>query len=140
MKKLLLLFGICISLACKKDIENLTNERFVLREATISPAMVINGKAETNAMTMYGGACLNYNYTLTFKGDGTYTISSNGPLCDMLANTSAQKWSKEGNKVTLTHPYVPTIVATIDGDNLVYTTSSKNGGVSYSTIYKFEAK
>ena len=90
--------------------------------------------------TLNGGACLNYNYTLAFKSDGTYTLSSNGPLCDMLANTAAQKWTKEGDKVTLTHPYIPTIVATIDGDNLVYTTSSTNGSVSYSIVYKFEAK
>ncbi len=140
MKKLILLILVCTSFSCKKDIENLADESFVLRKATISPAMVVNGKAETNAMTLSGGACLNYNYTLTFKGDGTYTISSNGPLCDMLANTSAQKWTKEGNKVTLTHPYIPVIVATIDGDNLVYTTNSSNGGVNYSIVYKFEAQ
>ena len=99
---------------------------------------MVNGKAESNAMALYG-ACLSYNYTLTFKGDGTYTISSNGPLCDMMANTSAQKWSRDGNKVTLSHPLIPTIIATLDGDNLVYTTSSTNGGVTYSTVYKFEA-
>lgn len=140
MKKLLLLVCICASFACKKDIENLADERFVLRKATISPAMMVNGKAETDAMTLNGGACLGHNYTLTFKGDGTYTISSNGPLCDMLANTSEQKWTKDGNKVTLTHPYIPAIVATIDGNNLIYTTNSTNGGINYSIVYKFEAK
>jgi hypothetical protein len=140
MKRLLLLFCICTAFACKKDIENLADQSFVLKKATISPAMTVNGKAETNAMTLNGGACLNYNYTLTFKDDGTYAISSNGPLCDMLANTSAQKWTREGDKVTLTHPYIPTIVATIDGDNLVYTTNSQSGGVNYSIVYRFEVR
>lgn len=140
MKRLFFVICCLSLLACKKEITNLNGQAFLLKKATISPAMIINGKAETNAMTMYGGACLNYNYTITFKDDGTYTISSNGPLCDMLANTSAQKWSREGNQITLTHPVIQTIVATIDGQKLTYSIKSNQGGITYTTEYRFEAK
>ncbi|HTM99904.1 MAG TPA: hypothetical protein VL088_14210 [Pedobacter sp.] len=142
MKKILLLICICTVLACKKGgKDDLINQSFVLRAATVSPAMMINNKAETNYMTMSGAsACLNHDYTITFKKDGTYAISSKGPLCDMVANMGTQKWTKEGDKVTLTHPYGAAIVASLKDGKLIYSSSLPSGGVTYEIVYQFEAK
>lgn len=142
MKKLLLLICVCTALSCKKDSNDvLDNKSFTLQSATVSPGILINGKLETNYMAMAGSsACLNYDYTLTFKNDGTYTLSSRGPLCDMVANTNSQKWTKKGDQVTLTHAALNTIVATLKGNKLSYTLSSPIGIVNYTVVYEFIAK
>lgn len=129
-------------LACKKtSTEELQGKQFVLSKAIVSPAMFVNGKAETNYLNIDGaGVCLNYNYTISFSFDGTYTISSNGPLCDMVRNQKGQKWIRNGNSVTLTHAFMGTIEAKLEGDQLSYKVSFPKDGVTYSLAYHFKEK
>ncbi len=145
MKNLFLLLCFCTLFACKKQVKEeaaLVNKTFVLNTAVASPAMVLNGKPETNYLNITGAnSCINNNYTIILNDNGTYTIKAGGALCDMWGgNTGEQKWVKIGDKITLTHSLLPKIVATISADKLVYTLNIPVNGVNHSVVFNFVAK
>jgi hypothetical protein len=140
MKKILLVICICASLACKKEIKDLSGEVFVLKAATVSPAMTINGKTGTDYLAISGNPCLIYNYSIVFEKDGTFKTSSGGPLCDRMPESGTQKWEKVGSQVTLTYPNARQIMAKLADRQLTYTIKHVDAGVTYEVVYQFVAK
>lgn len=144
MKKLILTICVCaLFFACKKDqVDDITAYNWVLTKATINPAKMYNGKMETDLMKMDPSTCLNNNYTINFGADGVYSFSSSGPLCDMFAGDKSQKWSKEGDNVTLTNAFNNTTVAKLTSNMLTYTITFNDGnaGTNYTSTYIYTAK
>ncbi|MGM9477680.1 hypothetical protein ACS5PU_14705 [Pedobacter sp. GSP4] len=146
MKKLLLMVTLCLALGCKKknDAENtveITRYSWALQSATVSPALQVEGKAVTNFMTLAGpSACLNNNYTLNFLENGTFTITSNGPLCDMISYQNA-KWTKKGNEITLNDGFSTNArVAKLEGKNIIDKYIFEQNGTTFTVTYIFTAK
>lgn len=131
------------ALGCKKKTENLediTQYSWSLTSATISPAMIIDGKPETNFKTMSGpSACLNNNYTLSFSKDDTYNFSSNGPLCDMISYQNA-KYSRNGNEITLNDGAAHPSVYTLSGNSITNKYTFEQNNVSYTITYVYNPK
>jgi hypothetical protein len=146
MKKLLVILTLCLALGCKKknDAENtteITKYNWALESATVSPAMQVEGKAVTNFMTMSGpSGCLNNNYTLSFSENGTFAITSSGPLCDMISYQGA-KWSKKGDEITLNDGFSNTPrMAKIEGRNITDKYVFEQNGTTFTVTYIFTAK
>ncbi|QIL39915.1 hypothetical protein G7074_11950 [Pedobacter sp. HDW13] len=146
MKKLFLILTLCMALGCKKknDAENtteITKYNWALESATVSPAMQIEGKAVTNFMTMSGpSGCLNNNYTLSFSENGTFAITSTGPLCDMISYQNA-KWSKKGSEITLNDGFSSNArVVKIEGKNITDKYVFEQNGTTFTVTYIFTAK
>lgn len=142
MKKLGLFLCLCTFFSCQKDAANhITKYRWVLDQAVVTPAMTINGKATTDYKNKNGsGSCLASNYTYVFLASGIYQVSSNGALCDMAPNSDSQKWTKEGDKITLTHGSGASREATVDGNKMEQVTTFSEGGTTYTVKYTFKAK
>lgn len=145
MKKLLLISLICFAFACKKkDVitgNNITKYSWRLLSATVSPAMVINGKSETNYMTMSGNStCLNHNYTLSFYDNGSFNISSNGPLCDLFAPSSKNSWIISGNDIKLNNGMGNESVVKLNGNTITDINTFQQNGITYTVIYIYKAK
>lgn len=141
MKKVIFFLFICSMLACKKETtpSDITNYYWVLKTAVISPAKVINGKTTTDYKNAFGeGSCMT-NYTLNFLTTGVYQRSSNGSLCDMLANTNDQKWTREGDIITLNNNYANIKQLNISGKLMLETTTFTENNVNYTIVYTYSA-
>ncbi|TKC12910.1 hypothetical protein FA048_04645 [Pedobacter polaris] len=143
MKRLILFICVCSFLSCKKNNkaeENITDYYWVLKTAVITPAKIINGKSTTDYKNALGeGSCLASNYTFNFLSTGIYQVSSNGSLCDMVANNNDQKWSKDGNVITLLNNYAAIKQLTVSGNVMLQTTSFTENNVNYNIIYTYSA-
>jgi len=93
-------------------------------------------------MLMDPSTCLQHNFTVTFSADGTYGYSSTGPLCDLIGNDKSLKWTKEGDKITLSNNNAAIIANIIQKDKLVYENNftDNNLGVNYKVVYTYKAK
>ncbi len=150
MKNLFLLLCVCTLFACKKQTEEQTpeviNKNWVLNTAIISPAIQHYGKPETNYLVVSGlDPSQNIGCTIKLNDNGTYEKKwATGPLhCfPIIGNTdiSEQKWVKTGDKIILTHSYLPKITATITKDKLIYTLNVTDNGVKHVVEYNFVAK
>ena len=143
MKKLFLILVLFTAFGCEKktiNAEDITQYSWSLSSATISPAMVVNGKPETNFKTMAGtSACLNNNYTLSFSKDGSYAFSSNGPLCDMISYKNA-KYTRSGNEITLNDGLNHTSIYTLSGNSITNKYAFEQNNVSYTVTYIYNPK
>lgn len=143
MKKLLLILLICTAFACKKsevDGSDITRYSWPLVSATVNPAMVVNGKAETNFKTMAGpSGCLNNNYTLSFSKDGSYAFTSNGPLCDMISYQNST-WTKSGNEITLSDGLGHDTKVTLNGNSITQKYVFEQNGTTHTVTYLYTAK
>ncbi|WP_379087262.1 hypothetical protein [Pedobacter sp. UC225_65] len=142
MKKLVLLFCICAFISCKKDAaKDITKYRWVLDKAVVSPAMTVGNRTTTDYKSINGPhSCLANNYTYVFLTTGTYQVSSNGALCDMVANSSSQKWTKEGDKIILANGYGSNREATVEGNKMEQTSTFSKEGITYTVKYTYKAK
>jgi hypothetical protein len=143
MKKLILIICVCAFISCKKEnaSENITDYNWVLKTAVINPAITINGKTSTDYKNILGdGSCLASNYTLAFLTTGIYQIGSNGALCDMIPNSKDQKWTKEGDLITLSNSYGNASSLTVSGNTMLQTTSFTQNNVNYTVVYTYSAK
>ncbi|MCZ4243351.1 lipocalin family protein [Pedobacter punctiformis] len=144
MKNFLLIALICLAFGCKKkDIvtgNDITKYNWPLSSATVKPAMVANGMATTNYMTMPGNStCLNHNYTLSFYDDGFFSVSSNGPLCDMFASSKAT-WVINGNDIKLNNGMGNESVVKLNGNTITGIDTFEQNGVTYTVTYIYKAK
>lgn len=144
MKKLLLILTVCLAFACKKkDNEanmEITKYTWTLQSAIVSPALQVNGKAETNFMTMTASsACLNNNYTLNFSNNGSFAITSTGPLCDMISFKDA-KWTKEGNEIKIDNGNGHISIYILNGKNITNKYVFDQNNITYTVTYVFTAK
>ncbi|TCD12867.1 hypothetical protein EZ449_02145 [Pedobacter frigidisoli] len=142
MKKLILILAICVAFGCKKKNEtvedDITKYSWPLTSATISPALVVNGRAETNFKIMSGpSGCLNNNYTLSFSNDGSFAFTSNGPLCDMISYQNA-KWSKKGNEITLNDGQPHNVI--LSGNIITDKYSFNQDNINYTVTYIYTAR
>lgn len=142
MKKLLLLLLVSVSFACKKNGDALlTKNYWVLESATIKPAITIDGKTSTDYKKLSGsGSCLANDFTYDFMENGVYTVSSNGSLCDMVANSNAQKWTQKGDQITITNQLALSGTFTLSGQYLVQKGMMQKDGVNHEISYIFKAK
>lgn len=126
------------ALSCKKDTaENITANNWVLETSTINPAYTVNQKTSTDYKNIYGsGSCYASNFTYSFLDSGIYTVSSNGALCDMVANTNDQKWTRIGDTITLTSGY-GTESMKISENRITQTSSFDDKGVHYTVVSIF---
>lgn len=143
MKKLLVILVLFTAFGCKKksiNPEDITQYSWPLSSATISPAMVVNGKPETNFKTMAGpSACLNNNYILSFSKDGSYAFSSNGPLCDMISYKNA-KYTRNGNEIILNDGLNHSSIYTLSGNSITNKYIFEQNNVSYTVTYIYNPK
>jgi hypothetical protein len=144
MKKLLLILTVCLAFGCKKkDSEanvEITNYNWILQSAVVSPALQIDGKAETNFMTMAGpSGCLNSNYTLNFANNGAFAITSTGPLCDMISFQNA-KWTKTGSEIKMDDGFGHISIYTLDGQKITNKYVFDQNNTTYTVTYVFTAK
>ncbi|PWS27771.1 hypothetical protein DHW03_09340 [Pedobacter yonginense] len=143
MKKLLLIAAICLAIACKKktvDADDVTMYKWPLTSATITPAKVVDGKAETNFMLISGpSACLNNNFTLVFSKDGSYAFTSTGPLCDMITYKNA-KWTRSGNEFKLEDGFGNASYLNLNGNTMTNNYTFTENSVTYTVKYIYTAK
>jgi hypothetical protein len=142
MKKLLLLLLVSFSFACKKKGDAiLTKNYWILESATIKPAITIDGKTSTNYLMLSGsGSCIANNFTYSFMENGIYTVSSNGSLCDMVANSNSQKWIQNGDQITIMNQYALNATFTLSGQYLVQKGTMQKDGVNHEISYIYKAK
>eukprot|EP00388_Colpodella_angusta_P010612 GDKJ01027556.1.p1 GENE.GDKJ01027556.1~~GDKJ01027556.1.p1 ORF type:complete len:148 (+),score=7.02 GDKJ01027556.1:206-649(+) len=142
MKKLVLLLIVLSFLACKKDkVEDLTKYNWILKSAIVTPGKLYDGKLETDYIKTDPSTCLHNSFAINFEKNGTYSYSSNGPLCDLPANDGTLKWEKNGNNVSLinTRSNNITINANLESTKLTYTTTfnDSNVGTNYTIVWTF---
>jgi hypothetical protein len=142
MKRLVLLLCICAFISCKKDAaKDITKYHWVLDKAVVTPAMTVGGKTTMDYKNINGPhSCLANDYTYIFLTTGIYQVSSNGALCDMAMNSSSQKWTKEGDKITLKNGYGSNIEATVEGNKMEQTSTFSKEGITYTVKYTYKAK
>ena len=141
MKKLLLLFAICLTIiSCKKDIDKtLTSKTWAIESATITPAVTIGNKTSTNYIELMGQASCVANMMMTFSTDGTYTIGSNGALCDMAVSTDLKTWTRNGDQIILSSDRNSPMV--LNGKKLTQTISlPATSGTGYTIVYVYKAQ
>ena len=143
MKSLALLFLIIGFVGCKKQkVDDITKYDWKLETAIVSPGRVFQGKAETNYMKSDPSSCLQNNFAIVFSENGSYGYASNGPLCDMAANDGSMKWEMKDEQIFLTNSKSnqDTIVASLKGNKLTYTTTFSDAGTSYNIVWTFMGK
>lgn len=139
---LLVLFGF----GCKKDAsEDITSYNWVLKTQVVAPAITVNGKTTTDYLSLQNPSGCTKNFTFTFFKTGIFAVSSNGALCDMLANNDAQKWKLEGSEVILDYgnigPSGSAIVKlNIDKNRLTRTSILTADGKDYSLTTTYIAQ
>jgi hypothetical protein len=168
MKKLVLLAGICILLACKSEnksailtdtidsatdslvvpktksttnpnLENLINNKWVLESATVTPAMTQNGKTSSNYLELQGeSSCIASNFTYIFLENGIYKNSSTGAACTLRPNGDDQRWSIADNKIILTNKYGSSNPFIFNGSTITQTGAFVNEKVNYSIVYVYK--
>jgi hypothetical protein len=121
-------------------IAGLTDFKWVLSSAIVTPAMTMNGKTSTNYMDLEGkGSCLGGGYALTFLETGIYQSSSNGASCKMPPNNDDQKWSLEGDTIILKNKYGSSNPYIFKGNTIVQNVSIVNNGVTYKIDYTYKS-
>ena len=131
-------------LACKKKNQEqapITQQKWVLETAVVSPGLNIKGQLITDYKTLEGpNGCLSNNYTLTFLPNGTYQRSSTGALCDMIGNGPNQKWRRSGDQIILIDNPQSEVICTVNGNTLTYTIVNTPGVVYSKVVYTFKAQ
>ena len=140
MRKIIIVLFICVAAACKKDTDKtLTAKTWVIESATVSPAMTLGAKTTTNYIELMGPNSCVANMMINFSTDGTYSMSSNGALCDMYVSTDIKTWRRDGEKVILSANGTSPML--LKGDKLTQTTTSNApGGVIYTIVYVYKAQ
>ncbi|MDN3587692.1 hypothetical protein QWY86_13500 [Pedobacter aquatilis] len=140
MKKLLLLLFVCTAFACKKDADKtLTSNTWVIESISVSPAMTIGTKTSSNYIELMGQASCAATMMISFSNDGTYTMGSNGALCDMATVTGIRTWERSGNQIILSA--TKKFPMTLSGKTLSQTvTTDATGGTVYTFNYVYKAK
>ncbi|MFD0940087.1 hypothetical protein [Pedobacter boryungensis] len=133
MKRLILFVCICALFSCKKEkVEDITKYNWVLKTQVVKPAITIDGKTSTNYLSLQNPDGCSKNFTISFHDNGVFSVGSNGSLCDMVANSNAQKWKKEGDQITLDYGNGPGAPLTLKENTLVATSTFPNNGATYS--------
>jgi hypothetical protein len=144
MKKLILVICFLAALtSCKKEsVDDITKQDWVLETAVVTPALTVNGVTSTDYKNIFGsGSCLASNYTLIFHEDGSFGFGSNGALCDMLASSKLDTWTRDGSTITLKNRFGKETVLTLDNNILTYTENTGGPAVTgYTVFYTFKAK
>lgn len=118
----------------------LTDYKWVLSSAIVTPKMTMNGKTSSDYMALEGEkSCIANEYTLIFLENGIYQKSSSSPSCTMLPNTDDQKWSIAGNKITLTNKYGASNPFIFNGNTITQDADVVNKGVNYKIAYTYKA-
>lgn len=128
---------------CKKDLsEDITQYHWVLKSQTVTPAITLNGKTSTDYLSLQNPQGCTRNNTLSFSENGVFYVSSNGALCDMLANNDSQKWIKTDQKLLLKYGDGYEVEHVVEKDKMINTSTMVIGDKSYSlvTIRKAEKK
>jgi len=140
MKKLVSFLILIVLIGCKKDpSDDITKYNWVLESEVVTPAITYNGKTSTDYMMLRGPESCAKDYTISFASNGIFTVSSNGALCDMKKNDDTQKWSRGGNKLSLSFGNSVTPL-TINEDSLVGTTTLVINGASFQIVSTYRAK
>ena len=140
MKKLLFIFALLFAFACKKNNaanNDLTDYDWSLSTATVTPAIVINGKAETNYRIVQSG-CIGAEVTLTFLNNGTYRVFAGGPACDYW-NSAEQTYSRTGNEISLKNGSTTSILNLVNNELRNITTLQINN-ITYTVDYVYVRK
>lgn len=58
----------------------------------------------------------------------------------MVANSSSQKWTKEGDKIILANGYGSNREATVEGNKMEQTSTFSKEGITYTVKYTYKAK
>ncbi|MDQ8006529.1 MAG: hypothetical protein REI64_17130 [Pedobacter sp.] len=134
---LIALFG----LGCKKGLsDDITQYNWVLESQMVTPAITLYGKTSTDYLALQNPEGCTKNNTLNFKKDGTYSISSNGSLCDMATNSSNQKWTRTDNELVLNYDAHLSEKFFIEKDKMTKTESIEIEGKNYVFITVRKAK
>lgn len=143
MRAFLVLALILISLGCKKDhaTANITEYNWVLKAQVISPAITINGKTSTNYLSLQNPDGCSKNFTYVFYESGLFEFSSNGSLCDMIANTKSQKWKRDGDQITLDYGNTggTVVILKVKGNSLIQTSEFTTNGEKYTLVSTYLA-
>ncbi|GGE59911.1 hypothetical protein EV200_103556 [Pedobacter psychrotolerans] len=139
MRKLLFVLLICTAVACTKDTyKTLISKKWVIESVTVTPAMTLGGKTDTNYIALSGPENCVANLSLSFAADSTYVAGANGALCDMMADASVKTWKKDGNKIVLSAS--PSAPLSFDGKKLTQTTTTQQNGTTYTFLYTYKSK
>ncbi|MFA6275488.1 MAG: hypothetical protein WC622_01995 [Pedobacter sp.] len=140
MKKLILFVCMCALFSCKKEnVDDITKFNWVLKTQIVTPAITIDGKTSTNYLSLQNPDGCSKNFTISFHDNGVFTVGSNGALCDMVANSNAQKWTKEGDQITLDYGNGPSAPLTLKDNTLITTSTFPNNGAIYSLTTTYVA-
>ena len=126
--------------SCKKEdgapLENLTTNHWLLTKASVSPAKTSGSTTSTDLFVLDPSTCLANDYTMSFKTDGQYFISSNGALCDMIAGSQPYTYTDSKLKLNATE----VIVKTLTSKNFSYSYAAVENGTTYTYTYTFVNK
>ncbi|MCZ4223928.1 hypothetical protein [Pedobacter rhodius] len=140
MKKILVILAFCTVLGCKKDADKtLTSKNWKIESATVTPALTIGNKTNTNYIELMGGGSCIANMMISFSANGTFTSGSNGALCDMIATTDIKTWKRNGDQIILSgSENFPMI---LKDNKLTQTITTKPiGGIVYTYVYVYKAQ
>lgn len=144
MKIFLFAALILFSFSCKKDnaSENITDYNWVLTAQVVSPAITINGKTSTDYLSLQNQEGCTKNFGYAFNDKGIFTVSSNGALCDMVANSDQQKWRREGDELILEYNNVisPSSPFKISENSLSQTATITVDGANYTLTSTYSAQ
>lgn len=143
MKNFLFVALILLSFSCKKDdaSENITAYHWVLKAQVASPAITIDGKTSTDYLSLQNPDGCSRNFAFTFYETGVFGVSSNGALCDMVANSDRQKWTREGDQITLDYGGGPSQAKlTIKGNTLIGTSNITMNGSTHTIVSTYRAE
>lgn len=143
MRAFLVLALICLTIGCKKDnaTENITEYNWVLKAQVISPAITINGKTSTNYLSLQNPEWCSKNFTYVFYESGLFEFSSNGSLCDMIPNSKSQKWTRDGDQITLDYGNAggTVVILKVKGNSLIHTSEITSNGEKHALVSTYLA-
>lgn len=143
MKNFLFAALILLSFSCKKDnaSENITAYHWVLKTQVASSAVTLNGKTSTDYLSLQNPEGCSRNFAFTFYDTGIFAVSSNGSLCDMVANSDRQKWTREDDQITLDYGYGPSPAKlTIRGNTMTQTGNLTMNGSTHTIVSTYKAE
>lgn len=143
MRNILFAALILLSFSCKKEnaSENITGYHWVLKAQVASPAVTLNGKTSTDYLSLQNPEGCTKNFAFTFFANGVFGVSSNGALCDMVANSDRQKWTREGDQITLDYGGgASPATLTIKGNIMVRTDNITMNGTTHTIVSTYKAE
>lgn len=142
MKRFLIVALILLSLSCKKDnaSEDITAYNWMLKTQVVSPAIKINGKTSTDYLSLQNPEGCTKNFTYGFMESGVFTVSSNGALCDMVANSDQQKWEKNGDQLKLDFGSGMIRTLTVQKNSMIQTANITVDGANYTLTSTYTAQ